>query len=149
MRARDLAWFSTPVRLDATLKEAAELIVREHAPALVVVSEDGHPLTALPAARILAAVLPTAVREDPLLAAAAGDSLDTHVRAWAASLRLMDVLPRRLPPPLVVSPDASPIHMAAVMERAGSPFVLVVDYDGEQPHLLGTVDAAALLHHYL
>lgn len=39
--------------------------------------------------------------------------------------------------------------MASLMERTGRPVVLVVDYDGDKPHLLGTVDAATLLQHYL
>ncbi|MFJ7067623.1 CBS domain-containing protein [Streptomyces sp. NPDC101115] len=149
MRARDLAWPCTPVRLRGSLREAAELLVRERAPALVVVSDDGHPLAAIPAARILAAALPRPVRQDPLLVAVVGESLDTSVRARAASLGLADVLPTRTTPPPVVSPDASPIHMAALMERSGSPVVLVVDYSDDQPHLLGTVDAATLLQYYL
>ncbi|MEU3745646.1 MULTISPECIES: CBS domain-containing protein [Streptomyces] len=149
MRARDLTWPCIPVRRDTTLREAAELLVRERAPVLVVVSEDGHPLALVPATRVLAAALPDAVRADPLLAAVVGESLDADVRARAASLRLADVLPKRLPAPAVVSPDASPVQMASLMERTGRPVVLVVDYDGDEPHLLGTVDAATLLQHYL
>lgn len=84
MRARDLTWPCTPVRLDTTLREAAELLVRERAPVLVVVSEDGHPLALVPATRVLAAALPDAVRADPLLAAVVGESLDADVRARAA-----------------------------------------------------------------
>ncbi|WP_338491793.1 hypothetical protein [Streptomyces sp. SJL17-4] len=149
MRARDLTWPCTPVRLDVTLREAAQLLVRERSPVLVVVSEDGHPLTAVPAARVLAAALPEAVRKDSLLAAVVGDSLDDDVRARAASLRLGDVLPTRLTSPAVVSPDASPIQMASLMDQTGSTVVLVVDYDDDKPHLFGTVDAATLLQHYL
>ncbi|GGS97972.1 hypothetical protein GCM10010222_44610 [Streptomyces tanashiensis] len=149
MSARDLAWPCTPLRPDTTLREAAALLVRERAPAIVVVSEDGHPLTVLPAARVLTATLPESVVEDPLLAAAAGASLDDAVRARASSLRLADLLPQRPPVLPVVSPDASPVHMAAFMERTGSSVVLVVEYDDDQPHVLGTVDAATLLHHYL
>lgn len=149
MRARDLARPCTLVRLDAGLREAAELLIRERAPALVVVSEDGHPLTVVPAARILVAALPEPVREDPLLAAVAGASFIDEVRARTASLRLADVLPKRPATPAVVSPDASPLHMASLVERTGSPVVLVVDYDDDHPHLLGIVDVATLLQYYL
>ncbi|MEV6332010.1 CBS domain-containing protein [Streptomyces sp. NPDC051909] len=149
MRARDLAWPCTCVRLDATLREAAEVLVHERAPALVVVSEDGHPLATVPATRILAAALPEAVREDPLLAAVVDDSLDDTVRARTEILRLADVLPKRPDALTVVSPDASPLHMATLMERTDSSVVLVVEYDDGRPHVLGTVDAAALLQHYL
>lgn len=149
MPARDLAWPCTPLRPEATLREAAALLVREQAPGIVVVSEEGHPLALVPAARVLAATLPESVVEDPLLAAAAGESLDDAVRARAVSLLLADLLPQRPPLLPVVSPDASPVHMAALMERTGSPAVLVVEYDDDQPHVYGTVDAATLLRHYL
>nr|WP_143664439.1 CBS domain-containing protein [Streptomyces sp. NRRL B-24572] len=135
--------------MDATLREAAEVLVHERSPALVVVSEDGHPLATVPASRILAAALPEPVREDPLLAAVVDDSLDDAVRSRTASFRLADVLPKRAHALTVVSPDASPLHMATLMERTGSSVVLVVDYADAQPHVLGTVDAAALLQHYL
>ncbi|MEU7033524.1 CBS domain-containing protein [Streptomyces sp. NPDC046237] len=149
MRARDLAWPCTPVQPDATLREAAELLVRERTPALVVVSKDGSPLAAVPASQILAAALPDAVREDSLLLATGVDaSLDRDVRTRTASLRLTDVLPEHLPTPAVVGPNASLPEMTAVMGRTGSPVVLVVDYD-DQPHLIGTVDATTLLQQYL
>ncbi|MFE6228461.1 MULTISPECIES: CBS domain-containing protein [unclassified Streptomyces] len=148
MHARDLAWPCTPVRLDTPLHEAVGLLIRERTPALVVVSMDGHPFTAVPPATILNAALPRPVRDDPLLAAVVGEALDDTVRARADALSLADVLPQRPPAPPVVSPDASPLHMAAVMERTGSPVVLVVDYTDDQPHLLGTVDATTLLQHY-
>ncbi|GGR20389.1 hypothetical protein [Streptomyces roseolus] len=148
MHARDLAWPCTPVRLDTRLHEAVGLLIRERAPALVVLSTDGHPLTAVPPATILNAALPRPVRDDPLLAAVVGEALDDTVRARADALLLADVLPQRPSAPPVVSPDASPLHMAAVMERTGSPVVLVVDYTDDQPHLLGTVDATTLLQHY-
>ncbi|MFF9016556.1 CBS domain-containing protein [Streptomyces sp. NPDC014870] len=149
MRARDLTWPCTPVRLDTSLREAAEILIRERAPVLAVVSEDGHPVATVSAVRVLAAALPEAVRDDPLLAAVVGESVDDDVRARAASLRLGDVLPTRLPTPAVVSPDASPVQMASLMDRTGSTVVLVVDYDGDRPNLLGTIDAAILLQHYL
>ena len=149
MRARDLAWPCTPVHPDAPWREAAELLVRERAPAVVVASEDGHPLAVVPATQVLTAALPRAVREDPLLAAVVGESLDHDVRGRAASLRLTDVLPKRPPTPAVVSPDASPLQMAALMERTGSPFVLVVDYEDDRPHLLGTIDALTLVQYFL
>ncbi|GGY76127.1 hypothetical protein GCM10010363_66400 [Streptomyces omiyaensis] len=148
MHARDLAWPCTSVRLDTRLWDAVGLLIRERAPALVVVSADGHPLAAVPPTTILNAALPRPVRDDPLLAAVVGEALDETVRAGAGEILLADVLPTRLPAPPVVSPDASPLHMAAVMERTGCPVVLVVDYTDEEPHLLGTVDATTLLQHF-
>ncbi|MFH9955914.1 hypothetical protein ACH4OX_17100 [Streptomyces roseolus] len=148
MHARDLAWPCTPVRLDTRVHEAVGLLIRERAPVLVVLSADGHPLTAVPPATILNAALPRPVRDDPLLAAVVGEALDDTVRARADALRLADVLPQRPSAPPVVSPDASPLHMAAVMERTGSPVVLVVDYTDDRPRLLGTVDATMLLQHF-
>ncbi|MER7622190.1 hypothetical protein [Streptomyces sp. NPDC126503] len=94
-----------------------------------------------------AAALPEAVVEDPFRAAVMGGSLDDAVRARAAAVRIADLLPRRPSLPPVVSPDASPVFMAALMERTGSPEVLVVAYD-DRPQVLGTVDAVRLLHHY-
>lgn len=149
MRARELARPCTPVRLDALLRDAAEVLVRERSPVLVVVSEGGYPLATVPATRVLAALLPGPVHEDPLLAAVVGASLDDVVRERAASLRLADVLPQRLSALAVVSPDASPLQMSALLERTGSPAALVVDYRHDKPHVLGTVDATTLLQHYL
>ncbi|MFE9042566.1 hypothetical protein ACFYOG_16830 [Streptomyces sp. NPDC007818] len=148
MYARDLAWSCTSVRLDTRLRDAVGLLIRERAPALVVVNADGHPLAAVPPTTILNAALPCPVRDDPLLAAVAGEAVDETVRAGAGDILLGDVLPARPAVPPVVSPNASPLHMAAVMERTGSPVVLVVDYTDDQPHLLGTVDATTLLQHY-
>ncbi|NML51588.1 CBS domain-containing protein [Streptomyces sp. R302] len=148
MRARDLVWPCTPIPLDACLEEVVELLVRERSPALVVVSADGHPLAAVQPTTILSAALPRPVRDDPLLAAVGDRAFDETVRARAAALLLVDILPARSPVPPVVSPDASPLHMAAVMERTGSQLVVVVDYEDDRPHLLGTVDATTLLQHY-
>ncbi|WP_309050327.1 hypothetical protein [Streptomyces sp.] len=129
------------------MREASALLLWQRPAVLVVVSEDGHPLAVVTAARILTAALPASVVEDPLLAAVGGGSLDDAIRARAASLRLADLLPERPLLPPVVSPDATPVHMAALMERTGSPEVLVVAYE-DQPQVLGTVDAARLLHYY-
>lgn len=115
----------------------------------MVVSDEGHPLAVVPGVELLASILPGAVREDALLAAVVGEALDAEARARAVTLRIADVLPPGRPTFALAGPDASPMRMAALMARTGCALVLVVEYDGDEPHLLGTVDATTLLHHYL
>ncbi|MEU6944911.1 hypothetical protein ABZ957_06670 [Streptomyces sp. NPDC046316] len=89
------------------------------------------------------------MREDPLRAAVLASRLDGEVRQNMAALTVADVLPRRRPALALVSPHASPLQMAAVMARSGSPVAAVVEYDGDgHPSLLGTVTAATLLAHF-
>ncbi|MFI8371008.1 CBS domain-containing protein [Streptomyces sp. NPDC085466] len=149
MHARDLARPCATVHADAPAARAAELLADGEADAVVVVSHGGHPLACLDAREILAGSLPGLVREDELRAAVAGDRFDQDVRENLTSLTVADVLPRPRRAPAVVSPHASPLQLAAVMTRTGSPVAVVVSYDADdRPHLLGTVTADAVLAHF-
>ncbi|GAB2958417.1 hypothetical protein GCM10023080_017730 [Streptomyces pseudoechinosporeus] len=62
---------------------------------------------------------------------------------------LAEWAPRRLYPPPVVRPEARPMEVAALMAGTHSPLVAVVERDGTQVTLLGTVTAARLVHHFI
>ncbi|WP_329113319.1 hypothetical protein [Streptomyces sp. NBC_01353] len=149
MHARDLARRCASVSADEAVLRAAELLAGEETPALLLVTREGHPVAFVEGHHLLAGILPDSVREDPLRATAIAGRLDDEVRQNMAALTVADVLPRRRPALSLVSPHASPLQMAAVMARTGSPVVAVVEYDtDDRPHLLGSVTAAALLAHF-
>jgi hypothetical protein len=84
MRTRDLArpYPTAPANDDA--REAARLIVRERLPALLVIDRDEYPYAIVPAARVVHALVPEYVREDPLLASLIDDRLDMSPPSWRA-----------------------------------------------------------------
>jgi hypothetical protein len=84
MRTRDLARPHPAVPADDDAREAARLIVRERLPALLVIDRDEYPYAIVPATRVVHALVPEYVREDPLLASLIDDRLDMSPPSWRA-----------------------------------------------------------------
>ncbi len=142
MRARDLVSECRTVRLDTPAIEAARLLADEDLPGLVVVDDQGLPLTVLPGTQVLRLGVPTYIQDDPALARVVDEaSADMFLRELRGR-SVAECLPeqqRELP---VVSPDATVLEIAALMARTRSPIVAVVD---PAHGMQGAVTLAALM----
>ncbi|WP_406174966.1 CBS domain-containing protein [Streptomyces sp. NBC_00996] len=149
MRARELARPYPTVSTDDDAAEAARLVVRERLPALLVLDQNQYPYAIVPGARVVQALVPAAVQEDPLLAAVIDDRLDNQVREAMAGQSVATWLPRRHLTAAVVGPAASPMQIAALMARKDTPIVAVVERNGVQPTLIGAVTTDALIEYFI
>ena len=66
-----------------------------------------------------------------------------------AGLTAAESAPRRLYPPPVVGPDARRLEVAILMARTHSPLVALVERDGTNVTVIGTVTAARLMRYFL
>ncbi len=145
MRARDLAVPFPAVGLDDDAVTAARLMAERKLPGILVCRGDGNPHTILPGSQVLRFVIPRYVQDDEALARVVDEQAADDMFAELAGKRVRDLLPteqRELP---VVQGDDTVMEVAALMARAHSPLVAVVE-DGT---LLGCVTVAALLERYL
>ncbi|WP_158850232.1 CBS domain-containing protein [Saccharothrix deserti] len=144
MRARDLAEDYQLVRLGDPALSAARLIADQHRPAVVVVDDDGMPVTVLPGSQVLRFSVPGYVQDDPSLARVYDERGGAEVCVDNLARRTVkEVLPpkeKRHDMP-AVSGNATVLEIAATMARLHTPLVVVVD--GDTFH--GVVTASHLL----
>ncbi len=146
MRARDLAVEFPTVRPDTPVIEAARLLAGQDLPGLVVVDGDGRPRTILPGTQVLRMAVPAYCQEDPTLARVIDEAAaDLFVRELG-DRTVAEGLPERPAELPVVRGEATALEIAALMARARSPLVAVVDRDGR---LLGVVTLDGLLDRML
>ena len=142
MRARDLVTECRTVRLDTPALDAARLLAREDPPGLVVVDNDGKPLTVLPGSQVLRLGVPSYIQEDPALARVVDEaSADVFLRALG-DRTVEQCLPKQSQELAVVTPDATVLELAALMARTRTPLVAVVD---PQLGMIGAVTLATLM----
>jgi CBS domain-containing protein len=142
MRARDLAAPFPTVGLDTSAIEAARLLAGQDLPGLIVVDAQGRPLTVLPGTQVLRMAVPRYCQDDPALARVVDEAAADVFLRELGDRTVAQCLPeerRELP---AVEPDATVLEIAALMARARSPLVAVVDRDAG---LLGAVTLDALL----
>ncbi len=149
MRASDLAEPYPFVTTDDDAIDAARMLAEQSLPALLVLDADGQPYAIVPSSQLIRQLLPSYIIEDPLLAGVVDERNDAEVAERLTGLTIAEWAPRRLYPPPVVEPDARPMEVAALMARTHSPLVAVMERDGTQVTLLGTVTAARLMHHFM
>ncbi|MGQ4383483.1 hypothetical protein [Streptomyces sp. SAS_270] len=118
-------------------------------PAPRVPREDQHPYAIVPGTRVVQALVPASVREDPLLSAVIDDRLDTEVREEMAGQSAAAWLPRRHLTATVVGPAAWPMQIVALMTRKDAPIGAVVEHDGAQPTLIGAVTTDTLIEYVI
>ncbi|NUT48127.1 MAG: CBS domain-containing protein [Saccharothrix sp.] len=144
MRARDLAEDYPLVRLSDNALEAARLIAEQRRPGVVVVGDDGSPVTVLPGSQVLRFAVPGYVQEDPSLARVYDEQGGSDVCVRRLSDRsVKEVLPpkeKRYELPMV-SGEATVLECAALMARLHTPLIVVAD--GDEVH--GVVTASHLL----
>ncbi|GIH94421.1 CBS domain-containing protein [Planobispora siamensis] len=142
MRARDLAAAFPTVTLGTSALAAARLLAEQDLPGLIVVDDEGRPLTILPGTQVLRLAVPPYCQEDPALARVIDEAHADRFVAELGGRSVRECLPgqpRELP---ITDPEATILEMAALMARTRSPLVAVV---GDDRELLGAVTLQALL----
>lgn len=144
MRAKDLAEGYPIARLDDDALEAARAMAHQRRPGVVVMGDDGAPLTVLPGSQVLRFLVPGYVQDDPSLARVFDEADATETCVTKLTGRTVREL---LPPrdkhaePAIVDGDATVLECAALMARLRSPLLVVMD--GETIH--GIITASHLL----
>ncbi|MEV4083625.1 CBS domain protein [Nonomuraea fuscirosea] len=141
MRARDLITDFPTVTLDTSIAAAARLLAQQRLPGLIVVDEQGLPLSVLPGTQVLRLAVPDYCQEDPALARVVDEEHADRFLRSLADRTVRDALPPRPRELPITDPDATLLEMAALMARTRSPLVAVVD-DGQ---LRGAVTLQTLL----
>ncbi|GAA2899911.1 CBS domain-containing protein [Streptosporangium fragile] len=145
MRARDLVSAFPTVSLDTPVIDAARLLTEQDLPGLIVIDDDGLPLSILPGTQVLRLAVPGYCQDDPALARVVDEAhADVFLRSLAGRTvrEALPTKPRELP---VTDPDATVLEIAALMARTRSPLVAIVDAG----RLRGAVTLQALLDRLL
>jgi CBS domain-containing protein len=142
MRAGEIATPYPVVALTTPAVEAARLLAEENLPGLIVVDERGRPRTILPGTQVLRMAVPGYIQEDPALARVIDESAADVFLRGLGERTVAEALPREKRELPVVNRKATVLEIAALMARAHSPLVAVVDDAGE---LIGAVTLDALL----
>ncbi|MFD1661291.1 CBS domain-containing protein [Streptomyces caeni] len=144
MRAREPAVERATVCVDTDAVATARLMAEEKVPALVV-DEEGAPTAVLPASQRIRILVPAYVIDDPTPAAVV-DERHADRLFWVLKGRTVrDCLSGSVPAPPVAESDATVPEVAALMARARSLLVAVVDEDRAGKRLLGVITAVRLL----
>lgn len=142
MKARDLAAVFPTVRLTTPAIDAARLLAGADLPGLIVVDDDGRPLTILAGTEVLRMAVPGYVVEDPALAGVVDEAAaDVFLRALDERA-VAECLPREHRELPMVGPDATVLEIAALMARTHTPVVAVVD---PAEGMLGAITLDALM----
>ena len=122
--------------------EAARLLAGRNLPGVIVVDGEGRPATVLPGTQVLRMSIPAYCVDDPTLARAVDEAAADVFLRGLGDRTVADCLPERRSELPVVSAEATVLEIAALMARARSPLVAVVD---RQRRMLGAVTLDALL----
>lgn len=147
MRARDIAEPFPTVTLDTDALSAVRLLAGQRLPGLIILGPTGRPAAVLPGSQVLHFVVPPYVQDEPALARAYDEKASDEMCRRLDEATVRNIVPKdrdadELP---VVDADATTIEVAAVMARAHSPVVAVIDDD----HFVGAITVSALLSHMI
>ncbi|WP_213454219.1 CBS domain-containing protein [Rhizomonospora bruguierae] len=146
MHAGDLAVPFPTVHPRTRAIEAARLLAGQDLPGLVVVDDEGCPVTVLPGTQVLRMAVPDYCQDDPALARVVDeDAADLFLRELG-DRTVAEALPRERRELPVVTADATVLELAALMARSRSPLVAVVDPAGR---MIGAVTLDGLLDRML
>lgn len=146
MRARDLTAPFPVVRLDTLAIEAARMLAGQNLPGLIVVDDKGRPLTVLPGTQVLRMAVPQYCQDDPALARVVDEEAADLFLRELGERTVADAVRERSRELPVVDPDATVLEVAALMARARSPLVAVVE---RGRGMLGAITLDALLDRML
>jgi CBS domain-containing protein len=150
MRARDLVQPHVSVGKDADALEAVRLLVEHRLPGVLVVDSSGQPYAILPAHDLVRALVPSYIREDPVLAEVIDEPHADHLCRALAGRTVADCLPVGRPFLPTAAPECTAMELAELMGRTRSPLIAIVERHAEGPgRLLGVVTAAHLLQRLL
>ena len=145
MLARDLAEPYPTVKLTTPATDAARLLADRKLPGLIVVDDHNHPVAILPGSQLLRRIIPAYVQEDPALARVMDEESSDHLCDAIADRTVQDILPKEKAALPVVLAEDTGIEIAAIMAKARSPIVAVVEDDSSTANLIGAVSVAHLL----
>lgn len=126
MRARDLAVDYPIVSLTTSALAAARLLAGANLPGLIVVDDQGRPLTVLPGTQVLRMAIPRYCQEDPALARVIDEAHADRFLTDLADRTVAECLPQQRRELPVVDGDATVLEVAAVMAGMRSPLVAVL-----------------------
>lgn len=129
MRARDVAIPMSTVTEAASAREAVRVLAAQDLPGLIVVDDQGCPLTVLAGTQVLRMALPSYCQDDPALARVIEESAADVIFEGLGERTVADLLPRSRPDLPAVAPDATMLEVASVMARSNVPLVAVVGAD--------------------
>ncbi|WP_432076206.1 CBS domain-containing protein, partial [Streptomyces wuyuanensis] len=124
-------------------------LAEQRLPALLVLDTDGLPHAVVPGSQLVRELVPPYALEVPLLAAVVDERGHAEAAERLDGLTVAEWIPKSLYRPPVVGPDAHPMEVAALMARAHSPLVAVIERDGDRVTMLGSVSAARLMQHFV
>jgi CBS domain-containing protein len=130
MRAGDLAAPFPTVTLATPAIEAAALLAGQNLPGLIVVDDQGRPLTILQGTQALRMAVPQYCEDEPVLARMIDEAAADVFLREPPERTVAAVLPRERRELPVVEPDATVLEVAALMARVRSPVVAVADRGG-------------------
>ncbi|HET6921055.1 MAG TPA: CBS domain-containing protein [Jiangellaceae bacterium] len=146
IRAGDLAAPFPTVTLATRAIAAAGLLAGQNLPGLIVVDDQGRPLTILPGTQVLRMAVPQYCQDDPALARVIDEAAADVFLREPGERTVAEVLPRERRELPVVDPGATVLEIAALMARVRSPVVAVADRGGT---LRGAITLDALLDRML
>lgn len=147
MRLRDLAEPYPTATLDTAAVLAVTAMAQAHRPGLIVLDRKGRPYAVLPGPKILRAVVPGYIQEDPALARVVEADAAERVFSRLSGMTVRDLIDperdlRELP---VLQGDDTTMEAAALMAEHGIHLVAVT----EHRRLLGALTVSHLLRHFL
>jgi CBS domain-containing protein len=146
MRARDLVVDFPTVLRTTRVVEAAQLLAQQDLPGLIVLDDDGRPLTVLPGTDVLQMAVPRYCQNDPALARVIDEAAADVFAHQLGDATVAQALPHRTRELPVVDDGATALEIAALMARSGSPLVAVVDGRGA---MVGAITLNGLLERVL
>jgi CBS domain-containing protein len=146
MRAGELAAPFPTVTLATPAITAAGLLAGQNLPGLIVVDDQGRPLTILPGTQVLRMAVPQYCQDDPALARVIDEAAADVFLRELGERTVAELLPRERRELPVVDPGATVLEVAALMARVRSPVVAVAYRDGT---MRGAITLDALLDRML
>ncbi|GHF32184.1 putative transcriptional regulator [Amycolatopsis bartoniae] len=145
MHAKQMAEEFPAVDIDSDALAAARLLAEHGLQGLVVTKGPGCPHAVLPAASVVAFLVPRYIQDDPSLAGVLSESAADRIAEKLAGRTVRELLPDHPPELPVVQSDDTVVEVAATMARLRCPLVAVL----ESGELIGVITAPRLLEHAL
>ncbi len=150
VRARDLAVDYPTVTPDDSALDAARLVAEHSLAGLIVVDPDRRPVAVIPGSRLLRAIIPPHVRDDPALARVYDERHADKLCARLGDRTVADLLVEDRKALPVVDADATVMEIASVMAADRSPVVAVSgEADRTDAPMIGVITVAHFLDRIL
>lgn len=130
MQARDIAMIIPTVQAEDPVAEAVQVMAVRRLPGLIVVDTANRPQLVLPGTQVLRLLVPSTYQDDPALCRVIDEERAAQFWHGFADLTVGDCLPAKPTQISTVPAEATLLEVAALMARAHSPLIAVVDNHG-------------------